>query len=213
MKELDVEKWYRREQYEFFSGISHPFYSVTFRVDVSGAYAFAKKNGVSFYHVLTYLVTEAVNSVDELKLTVRGGVLICLDRRRASFTALRKGSDSFFIVTMPDCGDLTEFCREAERRSLEQRTFIDTAAESDELIFISCLPWLDLTSLTNERDFDRNDAIPRITWGKYCDADGRKTLGMSVEVNHRFCDGVHIGKFYTKLQSLIDALDTEKNIM
>ena len=210
MRKIVIEDWYRKEQFAFFSEISHPFYSVTFRVDVSGVYAFAKKNGVSFYHVLTCLVTEAVNSVEELKLTLRDGELYLLDRRKASFTALREGSDAFFIVTMPDCGDILGFCREAERRVREQSGFIDTASESDELIFISCLPWLELTGLTNERDFDRDDAIPRIAWGKYRDENGRKTLGMSVEVNHRFCDGVHIGKFAAKLQSLIDALDTEQ---
>lgn len=39
------------------------------------------------------------------------------------------------------------------------------------------------------------------------DAAGRETLGMSVEVNHRFIDGYHLGQFYQKLQQSIDALD------
>ena len=73
---------------------------------------------------------------------------------------------------------------------------------------MSCTPWFDLTGLTNERDFDRDDNIPRIAWGKYvADAAGRETLGMSVEVNHRFIDGYHLGQFYQKLQQSIDALD------
>lgn len=33
------------------------------------------------------------------------------------------------------------------------------------------------------------------------------TLGMSVEVNHRLIDGVHIGRFAQALEGLIDALD------
>ena len=47
---------------------------------------------------------------------------------------------------------------------------------------------------------------PRITWGRYGEENGRKKLGMSVEVNHRFIDGLHLGKFYEKLQADIDAL-------
>lgn len=39
------------------------------------------------------------------------------------------------------------------------------------------------------------------------DGTGRETLGMSVEVNHRFLDGVHLGKFYQALQASIDALE------
>ena len=37
-------------------------------------------------------------------------------------------------------------------------------------------------------------------------ADGRETLGMCLEVNHRFVDGWHLGQFYQHLQQAIDAL-------
>ena len=103
--------------------------------------------------------------------------------------------------------ELDEFCRAAKLRSTSQSRFIDAESESDALIFISCLPWLELTSLTNERDFDRDDSVPRISWGRYTRTDGRMTLGMSVEVNHRLIDGVHIGRFAQTLEGLIDALD------
>lgn len=39
------------------------------------------------------------------------------------------------------------------------------------------------------------------------DGTGRETLGMSVEVNHRFLDGIHLGRFYQTLQASIDALE------
>jgi chloramphenicol O-acetyltransferase type A len=53
---------------------------------------------------------------------------------------------------------------------------------------------------------DRDDAIPRIAGGKYTEWDGRRTLGMSVEVNHRFVDGADIGAFAERLERLIAAL-------
>ena len=76
----------------------------------------------------------------------------------------------------------------------------------DVLIYISTTPWFDLTSCTKERDFDKDDAIPRITWGKYVPENGRETLGMSLEVSHRFIDGYHLGQFYQTLQKSIDEL-------
>ena len=84
--------------------------------------------------------------------------------------------------------------------------FIDMSQEGDDLIFLSCLPWLDLTALTNERNFDPDDAIPRLAWGKYVRREGRLELGYSGEVNHRFIDGLHIGRFAERLQALIEAL-------
>lgn len=35
-----------------------------------------------------------------------------------------------------------------------------------------------------------------MAWGKFVDdGSGRKVLGMSLEVNHRFIDGYHISQF------------------
>lgn len=74
------------------------------------------------------------------------------------------------------------------------------------MIYFSCLPWVELTALTNERDFDPDDAVPRIAWGKYAQEGERKILHISLELNHRFVDGLHVGRFHEKLTALIEAL-------
>ena len=48
--------------------------------------------------------------------------------------------------------------------------------------------------------------IPLDGRAKYRDINGKKELGLSVEVNHRFIDGYHIGKFAEELERLIAAL-------
>lgn len=206
MRKIDPNTWSRREIFDFFSKISNPFYSVTFNVDVTEVYAYAKRSGQSFYYALVYLVTKAVNSVEAFRYGIVDGELVLFDERSPSFTDLKKGSESFHIVTMPCEGNIAEFCQDAKRRSAEQTTFLSTDKESADLIYFSCLPWVELTALTNERDFDPDDAIPRISWGKFHERDGRKILGMSLELNHRFTDGVHIGKFADALQNLIEQL-------
>lgn len=206
MRKIDPNTWPRRDIFDFFSKISNPFYSVTFNVDVTEAYAYAKRRGLSFYYALVYLVTRAINSVEAFRYALVDGELVLLDERSPSFTDLKKGSESFHIVTMPCKGDIAEFCFDAKRRSAGQTTFLSTDKEGVDLIYFSCLPWIELTALTNERDFDPDDAIPRVSWGKFHERDGRKILGMSLELNHRFTDGVHIGKFAEALQNLISEL-------
>lgn len=206
MRKIDPNTWSRREIFDFFSKISNPFCSVTFNVDVTEVYAYAKRSGLSFYYALVYLVTKAVNSVEAFRYGIVDGELVLFDERSPSFTDLKKGSESFHIVTMPCEGNIAEFCQDAKRRSAEQTTFLSTDKESTDLIYFSCLPWVELTALTNERDFDPDDAIPRISWGKFHERDGRKILGISLELNHRFTDGVHIGKFADALQNLIEQL-------
>lgn len=203
---FDYNTWPRREIYEFFSGVSQPFYSVTFRVDVTRVYEYVKARGLSFYYALTWLVTRAVNRVPEFLLTIRDGQVQLLSRREPSFTDIKPGSDCFYMVTMTAGDDLDEFCRAAKRRSAAQDYFMNPDDESDELIYISCAPWIDITGLTNERDFDRDDAVPRIAWGRYTEENGRLKLGMSLELNHRLIDGVHIGRFAAALDDEIAKL-------
>ena len=206
MQKIDLAVWPRAELFRFFSTVSNPFYSVTFRVDVTNLHAYTKAHGISFYYALCYLATDAVNAVENFRYTIRDGEVFLLDGRIPSFTDLKPDSEQFHIVTLPKTSTLDGFCHAAKAKSDAQQSFLDQSGELDDLIYFSCVPWFDLTAATNERDFDRDDNIPRICWGKYVPADGRETLGMSVEVNHRFIDGYHLGQFYQKLQRAINAL-------
>ena len=183
---------------------------VTFRIDVAPLYAYVKEHHLSFYYSLVYLCTQAINDVEAFRYTIRGEQVFYLDPRIPSFTDLKKDSEYFHIVTMPTMGSLAEFNEEARKRSAAQQFFLDTSQETDRVIYFSCLPWLDLTALTNERDFSshdsKNDSIPRIAWGKYVPNGDRLELGISIEVNHRLIDGLHIGQFAQRLEKLIGEL-------
>lgn len=204
-QKIDRAVWPRRELFDFFSGMSQPFYSVAFKLDVTRLYQFTKENRLSFYYALVYLSTQAVNSVENFRYALDHGEPVLLDRRIPSFTDLHPGSELFHIVTMPCEGSIGDFCRAAREKSLAQTTLL-SQEDSPDLVFYSCLPWLELTAVTNNRDFDPDDSVPRIVWGRYAEDRGRKVLGMSVELNHRFVDGLHIGRFHEALAASIEAL-------
>lgn len=48
MEKVDRTHWERAELFEFFSAVSHPFYSVTFRVDVTNLYRYVKERHCRF---------------------------------------------------------------------------------------------------------------------------------------------------------------------
>ena len=206
IRDIDMNTWPRREIYDFFSPISNPFYSVTFTLDVTNLYRYVKERDLSFYYALVYLCTRAVNRVEAFLYTIEDGKVRIYDKRQPSFTDLEKGSELFRMVFVPCEGSLDEFCRAAKAKSESQHFFFDPTAETNDLIYFSCLPWMDVTGLTNERNLDPDDAIPRIAWGKYIDVNGRKQLHISLEINHRFIDRVHLGRFNEELCRLIEAL-------
>ena len=205
MQTVDRASWPRRELFDFFSPMSQPFYSVTFRQDVTRLSQFAKENRLSFYYSLVYLCTQAVNQVEAFRYALRGEDLVLFDRRNPSFTDLKPGAEQFHIVNLPLEGDIRSFCAAAREKSRTQTTLL-SGPDSLDLIYFTCLPWVELTALTNERNFDPDDAVPRIAWGKYAPEGERKVLHISMELNHRFVDGLHIGRFYEILTSYIESL-------
>lgn len=211
MKEIDYKNWKRRQVYEFFSDAEDPFYMVSFRQDVTELYNWKKRTGSSFYYAMIWAVTKAVNSVEEFMVSIEDGKPFLNDERIPSFTDMRPGEDQFYYVYQPFEENTKAFCDKVRKKSREQDFFIDKEMENGCLIYISCLPWIDLTALKNERingkQKQKDFSVPLISWGKYTEDNGRKTLCISVEVNHRLIDGYHIGRFAEELTKNIKSLE------
>ena len=63
MKKIEISNWSRKPLFDFFSGMSQPFYSVTLTLDVTALRRFTHEHGLSFYYSLVYLCTQALNRV------------------------------------------------------------------------------------------------------------------------------------------------------
>jgi chloramphenicol O-acetyltransferase type A len=76
---------------------------------------------------------------------------------------------------------------------------------SNNLIRYSVLPWIDFTSLSHARAFSRPDSCPRITFGKMTEHDGKRSMPLSIHVNHALIDGRDLGQYLELLQELMNA--------
>lgn len=210
MKKIDMNTWERKEIFDFFSNISNPFYMVSFIIDVTELKAFTKRHGCSFYYSLIYLCGKAMQGVENFCYTYENDSIYLIDERDPSFTDRKPGSELFHIVTIPAGENILDFCKAAAEASQNQKGFINPETEGANLAYYSCLPTLRMTALTNEFDVKNpqlaTENIPRITWGKYTEQNGRLELTMSLEVNHRYIDGIHIEKFAANLERIISEL-------
>lgn len=207
MRELDLQTWPRRAVYELFSGWDWPFYQISFPLDVTRLRAYTKKEGLSFYYTLAWLLTKGMEQQEAFLIRIRRGKLFVMDELLPSCTDLRPGAEVFHFVTLPAGDDPSDFCRRAGEISQTQTRMFDEALEArDDVVYFSCLPWLPVLSLTNERHVDPDDCIPRVGWGKYQMQNGRIILPICLEVNHKTVDGLHIGRLYEYLQNTIDNL-------
>ena len=206
MEVVDLETWPRRAHFQFFSGLSFPFYNVTSTLDVTGFYPWVKERRLSFYYSLIYATMAVMNGLPDYRYKIRGEQVVKHDHLDPSFVVMDGSTHLLKILTVPFGGTLEEFCARCARQEAEQREPFPTAESEarDDLVYISCLPWMSFTSLTNEMDTDPNDSIPRVTWGKFEDRDGRLLLPYAVQLNHRLLDGWHLSQLVNGVQAWLD---------
>lgn len=206
MELVDLEDWPRRAHFQFFSGLAFPFYNVTSTLDVTGFYPWVKERRLSFYHSLIYATMAVMNGLPDYLYKIRGEQVVRHDRLDPSFVVMDQGTHLLKILTVPFGGTVEEFCARCARQEAEQREpFPPAESEArDDLVYISCLPWMSFTSLTNEMDTNPDDSIPRVTWGKFEEREGRLLLPYAVQLNHRLLDGWHLSQLVGGVQAWID---------
>ena len=116
----------------------------------------------------------------------------------------------FGIVTLKwrDTESVFDFCRRARSEERHAKKPLPTAEEddSDDLVFISCIPWFEYTQVTQEMSMDRDDSVPRLMWGRAVERDGARQLPFTAQVNHRLIDGIHIYKLKCAIEREFQAL-------
>ena len=223
MEIVDVNKWKRRELYQFFSNYRNPYMGFVFKLDITNLIDELSKNKKSFYGIMTYLSLKSINDIEEFKYSYRmnekltyDNIVCKYDRLIVSNTILKSDNTFNFTDYIPYVDDLNEFMDNFEiakknvLNDTKTRMFIEGAP-----IYISCIPWFDFTGYYDAYMGNGCESSPKICWGKYFIEDGRYYIHYSISVNHVFQDGFHIGMFYNNLQENINSLklSNEKELL
>lgn len=205
-KEFDIEHWVHREAYDMFTRKPFPHYLLAVNIDVTRLLEYKRREGLSFYLSIIYLMTKALNEQENFRLRVVDGRVVLYDRVEPNFTHKRIDEEMYHIYTARLEGSLPEFVRRTSEAIAGQTAFYAGDEPAPNLIYYSCAPTIECTCITNPGMSDPDDAIPRINWGRYTEREGRMLLNVSITVNHRFVDGFHVGRFVNRVQELIDEL-------
>jgi chloramphenicol O-acetyltransferase type A len=208
-EKIDLETWERRASFDFFGSFSEPYHGVCLRVDCTATYSYAKQHGLSVFLSLLHRSLIAAHQVENFRTRiVEGSVWRYEQIHGGSAVGRANGTIGFgHYLFRPRIDD---FVREAsiELERVRQRDDIERYPEVN-VIRYSVLPWLDFTSISHARDFSREDSAPRITFGKITEADGRRTMPVSIHVHHALVDGLHVAQFVEKFQDSLDAPNAE----
>lgn len=202
---LDIENWNRRAQFELFRGMDSPHYNMCANVEITAALAFCKKQQLSGFNFIVYLITRTANDIENFRLRIREGQVCRHSLVSPSFTVLND-QEVFAYCTLDYQADVIAFDAHADREitAAKQMGELDTAAQRDDLIYLSCIPWVQFTGVSHAMHLSPPDSIPRYYWGKYF-KDGEKTMmPFSVQVNHALVDGLHVGRYYERFQEYLN---------
>jgi chloramphenicol O-acetyltransferase type A len=207
MKYIDFENWKRKEHFEFFYRMDYPQFNICFNLDITLFLKFTKERNLSFYYAMIYAVTDVVNGIDDFKYRIRDNKVVLHDKIHPSFTYMDDSDKDglFKMVTVDFKDDIFEFEKSAKETCLSQKDYfsLDKLIGRDDLIYITCIPWVSFTHISHTITINRNDSVPKISWGKYFIDGDKVLLPFSVQVNHALMDGFQIGKFVGKLQEYL----------
>lgn len=208
MQIIDLLKWDRTQIFNFFKDTDCPHYSITANIDVVNLYKFCKRNNLSFYYSMIYLVTKTCNSIQEFRYRIREDCVVFHEVIKPSFTLPTK-NNLFRFSWCEYEDDLFKFVSKLvdSCESKVEDLIVNFDFSKDDFIFLSCTPWIHFTSFTNPYNTKMPDTFPRITWGKYIWVNNSLTMPVSVQVHHALVDGYHLGMFYEKLQAFINKID------
>jgi chloramphenicol O-acetyltransferase type A len=201
---LDLDRWPRKEHFDFFRKFDEPFWGAVVDIDCTKAYQNAKASNASFFVWYLHKTLVAINAIESFRYRIDAGQIIIHDRIDGSATISREdGSFGFSLIEFDadfeifSKGALVEIDRVKNTPGLFTRSF-----DQDNLIHFSSIPWVNFTSLSHARSFSFPDSCPKISFGKMTvAADGKRSMPMSVHVHHALMDGLHVGQFVDCFQS------------
>lgn len=206
MKQLiDPSQWERRAHFDFFKNFQEPFFGVTVEVDCTIAYEEAKRHAYSFFLYYLHQSLTAANQVDAFKLRILGDDVWRYDVVHASPT-INRPDGTFGFAYMDYEKDFFIFRQKAKAviEHMEHTHGLVPALTGENVIHYSSIPWIRFTGLSHARSYHHADSIPKISFGKMTDENGKKKMPMSVHAHHGLMDGWHVGQYIDRFQELMN---------
>lgn len=204
-KYLDVTTWARREVFEFFRDFDKPYFNISTQLDVTSLLAVLRdRPNISVMLAYHYFALRAANEIEPFRYRLRDGQVIVHDVIHGGTTVLLP-NENFTLAYFEYDENFERFIDRAARAVKEVQSG-DGAFRpnpNDDMIHFTTLPWVSFTSFSHARNWGREDSVPKIAFGKFIKANERTLLPFSVEVHHALMDGLHVGRYVTRLEEVL----------
>jgi chloramphenicol O-acetyltransferase type A len=204
---LDLSSWSRRDVFEFFRSFDKPYFNICTQLDVTKLLTVlrSRSEGVSVSLAYHYFALRAANEIEPFRYRLREGRVFIHDIVHGSTTVLLP-NESFTIAYFDYQEDFRSFISQAGSAISEARS-ADAAfrprQSDDARVHFTTIPWISFTSFSHARNWGREDSVPKVAFGKFSTESERIHLPISVEVHHALMDGLHVGRYLSRLAEML----------
>lgn len=217
---IDRSTWPRRHHLAFFEGFSQPHFQLTSEVDATALVSALGRTGEGVFPAMLHAVTWASNAETAFRLRLRWpdpaapAQVVLHDRVHPSFTAkveVPLGDRHAPGCDLPLFGYATALFHDhyatfrdrvravSERVRHEPDLVAHAATDTDQLLFVSSLPWMSFSSVTHAMHAPQRDSTPRVMWGRFERRGDRSVVQVSAQVHHGLADGGHVARWFERL--------------
>ena len=208
----------RRDRFDLFNRMDSPAVNLCFTLDLPDYRHWCKEQGLPPFHVLLCAVLRSVLKIENFRYRVFEGEVIRIDRLMPSFTVVNQNNDLNFALFdwSDDLRTFTERGVKARDEAVAMTALNNSYASLSprackDQVFITCIPWLDFTSIQHPAASLGSPDIPSLAWGRFKDAPGgRLQLPFSVQAHHGFVDGFHIHQLAQQIAAELDGFMTAR---
>ena len=209
MREIDIESWARREHFETFRSFHHPHFTMCAEVDVTALLAAVGRSGVSVTAAIVYVLTRTANDIPEFRQRIREDTVVEHGRVHPSTTVL-VDDDLFSFCSLDYEDNFAAFAVHVQERIADIKDH-PTLAElpgRDDLLYMTAIPWVSFTSFQHPMASVPADSIPRFAWGKFHQNGDQVQMPLSVQGHHALIDGLHVARFYDRVNDYLQDPET-----
>jgi chloramphenicol O-acetyltransferase type A len=205
MRYLDIEKWERKEHFEFFKQFSDPYFGLTVDVDVTKAYKFSKEHNISFFVVYLHACMIAINAIENFKYRIENDKVVIHDAINVSPTIIRPNNTfGFSYVYFDKRLSLFKANFQKEKERILNTNDLFPPVNSEDCVYCSALPWLNFSGHKEPTAGFKKESVPKIAFGKIQNKEEKMQMPVAIIVNHALMDGYHVGLFFEAYQKALN---------
>lgn len=209
MKRIEFQNEHRQKHFDFFKQMNHPHFNLCANVDITNFIKILKKHNLPFTFSVVYAISKTAKKIKEFRWRIIDGDLYECENVTPSFTTYTDVADVFSFCDVTYEENYFDFIKKAGEKAAEMSqnpSFED--ADKQDYLFLSSIPWISFTSFQHAMPFHPTDSMPRMTWGKYFEENGKVKMPLSVQAHHALVDGRHVGQYFQQFEQLLNNFET-----